>query len=236
MVIKNINGFLIRKDLSNKRFGKLLVIKPIKKYGIHSAIWECLCDCGRIINYSGRQIVQYNSCLCDFENKKRKHLVNKNFGNWVLKTVAFLYNGNVYWWAHCLTCNTLKVVEEQNIISYASKNCQCGKTHRTTDAAFNAAYNNRKKSALFEFLLTKDEFLEIVKKPCHYCGYFTNRKIKSKSIKIMANGIDRLNHLLPYTKENSVPCCKFCNRAKCDEPGEFKLWIDHLKQKGFKNE
>ena len=40
---------------------------------------------------------------------------------------------------------------------------------------------------------------------CHYCGFHSNNFL---------NGIDRMNNLIGYTKENSVACCQVCNRMK----------------------
>lgn len=36
------------KDLTGKRFGKLIVIKQIDKNSKNSVIWSCRCDCGKI--------------------------------------------------------------------------------------------------------------------------------------------------------------------------------------------
>lgn len=84
-----------------------------------------------------------------------------------------------------------------------------------------------------EFSLSLEKFMEIVKKPCHYCTLLPANTIKTSrgitSIKV--SGIDRYNNSLGYTEENSVPCCKHCNRAKSDlTPTEFYVWINRLKQ------
>ena len=34
------------KDLTNKRFGKLIAIAPTDRRAAHGVIWKCLCDCG----------------------------------------------------------------------------------------------------------------------------------------------------------------------------------------------
>lgn len=52
--------------------------------------------------------------------------------------------------------------------------------------------------------LTYEQFLEIISKPCHYCG---------KDAKL---GIDRANNSIGYVYDNSLSCCFPCNRIKRD--------------------
>ena len=59
------------------------------------------------------------------------------------------------------------------------------------------------KNLQFEF--TIDEFKELVKMPCHYCG-----QIEEKGF----NGIDRINQQNGYITNNCVSCCQMCNFMK----------------------
>lgn len=52
------------------------------------------------------------------------------------------------------------------------------------------------------FLLSVEEFMFIINKPCIYCG---------SNINI---GIDRESAKEGYTVDNSVPCCTMCNMMK----------------------
>jgi hypothetical protein len=86
------------------------------------------------------------------------------------------------------------------------------------------------------FELTDEEFFKLSRLPCTYCGSPPEqRNCYGKYNKgCVMNGIDRQNTLLGYTKNNSVPCCKHCNRAKWRMTvPEFKAWIQraatHLK-------
>lgn len=80
--------------------------------------------------------------------------------------------------------------------------------------------------------LPKEDWYEIVKKPCYYCGdidirnavtaphykkrcYSLTEEIK-KTYAVEINGIDRLNSNIGYKKENVVPCCAMCNRMKME--------------------
>jgi hypothetical protein len=69
-------------------------------------------------------------------------------------------------------------------------------------------YNIYKRSAddkNFNFELSFDEYSNIVKNICRYCGILHERGF---------NGIDRINSKFGYTIENSVSCCKMCNYMK----------------------
>lgn len=54
-----------------------------------------------------------------------------------------------------------------------------------------------------EFAITLEDFTEITKLPCYYCGE-----------EIIKRGIDRLNNEIGYLKENCVPACTLCNMMK----------------------
>lgn|SRR3990167_4116596 len=62
-------------------------------------------------------------------------------------------------------------------------------------------YRHNKKKWL-DKIMTLEEFIEIAKNPCAYCGGDTQK------------GIDRVDNNKGYTKENSVVCCNWCNRMK----------------------
>jgi len=59
---------------------------------------------------------------------------------------------------------------------------------------------------------------------CYWCGVppSSTHKDHLRTGKIMSglvikyNGVDRVDNSKGYTVENSVPCCKYCNRAKND--------------------
>ena len=72
-----------------------------------------------------------------------------------------------------------------------------------------------------EFHLTKDEFMEIIKENCVYCGDISEEK--------QFNGIDRVNSKGHYTPENCVSACTLCNYLKHTMPVElFFQRIEHI--------
>jgi len=71
--------------------------------------------------------------------------------------------------------------------------------------------------------ITFEEFLEMTQLNCYYCGDEPSNENKSTIRKMdidtgnstfIYNGVDRVDNNKPHTKENCVPCCKFCNFSK----------------------
>jgi hypothetical protein len=95
--------------------------------------------------------------------------------------------------------------------------------------------NQAKKNYKLE--LTLDEVKSLIYSSCFYCGQEPSLRVVLKrridnrisEVCVLRNGIDRKNSSLNYTKENCVPCCHICNRAKMAMPyGDFIKYIDNL--------
>ena len=82
----------------------------------------------------------------------------------------------------------------------------------------NYKYSAELKQLVFEF--TKEEFVQIVKSPCNYCGI-----IQEKGF----NGIDRIDSKIGYIIDNCVSCCAMCNFMKgCLNKYIFIQRIEHI--------
>jgi len=89
-------------------------------------------------------------------------------------------------------------------------------------SSFNNKYNSYRLRAInhkrkLVFALTKEQFKEIILKPCHYCGVENSSVHKPKPTMngaFISNGIDRLDSRIGYVLENCVPCCTICNMMK----------------------
>lgn len=96
------------------------------------------------------------------------------------------------------------------------------------EATANETYENYKKNAIkrkYEFKLSKEEFKNIVVKPCFYCGnqYTQEKRDKQNNGSFKYTGIDRYDNKKGYIQGNCVPCCKTCNMMKGTmTPSEFK--------------
>ncbi len=104
-------------------------------------------------------------------------------------------------------------------------------------------YKYQAKKRGLEWALTEERFDKLVHFPCHYCGrtytgcasgavrFSDQGHILSKhNGDFLYNGIDRLDNKVGYTVENTVSCCKICNRAKKDMPPD--KFVQYLLEAG----
>lgn len=73
-------------------------------------------------------------------------------------------------------------------------------------------YVNRANKHNLIFGINIDDFNNLIKQECFYCGVLYT--IKINSYRVNWSGVDRVDNDVGYIKENCVPCCKFCNKAK----------------------
>jgi hypothetical protein len=96
------------------------------------------------------------------------------------------------------------------------------------ECAFNELYGHyrasaRKKNHVFN--ISKDQFREITKQNCYYCGSEPSALSGKDNVNggYLYNGMDRVNNSIGYEINNVVPCCKFCNSAKKEHSKEYFL-------------
>jgi len=113
---------------------------------------------------------------------------------------------------HCCNCaekqsayDKMREARERNYMKERLKHLEIHYKHYITGSL---------KRGYGDFQLNFEEFQEIVTSPCHYC-----KLIKSEE----ANGIDRINNDIGYTKDNCVPACWKCNKMKSFYHPEFFL-------------
>jgi hypothetical protein len=76
-----------------------------------------------------------------------------------------------------------------------------------------------------ECSLTCDDWVNLVTKPCFYCGADPQKVMHNSSL-FMIGGIDRMDNDQGYHIENCVPCCGMCNLAKRSmKADDFISWI-----------
>lgn len=103
-------------------------------------------------------------------------------------------------------------------------------------SSINALYNKYKDRARkknIDFNLSLELFEIETQKKCYYCNSTPQSSYKTGTGKkrYFYNGLDRVDNTKGYTKDNIVPCCKVCNRAKGSLTLiEFKNWIKQLKE------
>ena len=73
-------------------------------------------------------------------------------------------------------------------------------------------YKQNAKKRNYDFLLSEDDFNDIILNQCYICGKI-NRYDKNNKL-IHHNGIDRFDNTIGYVKENCRSCCSVCNYIK----------------------
>jgi hypothetical protein len=61
------------------------------------------------------------------------------------------------------------------------------------------------RSRGLEFKVPYEQWTELIKLPCHYCGGM---------LPAHGSGLDRKDNSIGYVPENVVPCCTRCNKVK----------------------
>ena len=117
-----------RKDLTGKRFGRLLVVGEPQN-GSRGTIWKCLCDCGTVCYKVSADLVHGNtqSCGC---YKKDLHstmndLTNQQFGELkALYTEEVSKDGQRLWVCQC-SCGEKAIVRAGALRSGKTQSCGC---------------------------------------------------------------------------------------------------------------
>jgi hypothetical protein len=147
-----------------------------------------------------------------------------------------------YWEFQCDLCGSLRIMDANYVKSGKTKACGCRSNGRTVrhnnkeEVAFRNMYNTYKfgaKNRNLTFELSHEEFHDLTKRNCVYCGTEPIHERKSYSGKYrpvyLGNGVDRIDNFLGYTKDNSAPCCSICNHAKHTMSAtEFIAWLDRV--------
>lgn len=222
------------KDIKGQRFGKLVVIEydHSTPFGVY---WKCLCDCGKtkITRASNLKEGSTRSCGCllkesmrDVIKKQGKCIdeVGKKYGKLTVIKRAYLHKEKTSASWKCLCdCGNFTISTGQELRSGRRVSCGCAIIEKNKNqrleyglASLNQiylSYLRRSKEKQFE-MITKDQFIELTKQECHYCGRKPANKRKGVFGDFVYNGIDRKNNQKGYTLENTVTCCADCNRAK----------------------
>lgn len=64
-------------DLANKRFGRLVAIRPTDERRGTSIVWECMCDCGRTAYISAKLLRHTELKSCGCYRKERTKVMGK---------------------------------------------------------------------------------------------------------------------------------------------------------------
>jgi len=173
-----------------------------------------------------------------------KNLAGKRFNSWVVLsyegTTKNKSNTKSYSLWRC-RCDCGKEQIKRRDVLLKSKMCKdCANKLKGEkyslpfgEAAFNSLYSNnykrRAKKHNIYFDLTKDQFRNLVKQNCFYCGALPSQMAHylNQNGEYIYNGIDRVDNDEGYTIDNCVACCKKCNYMK--KASDFQEFVSHIK-------
>lgn len=156
-----------------------------------------------------------------------KDIIGQRFTHLIVVSYSHTQNGKIAWWNCICDCGNKTIVRGKDLRRNTTRSCGCYKIEQTKrynslepgEAGFNVLFKRylkdcKKKKRNFE--LTKEEFKNLTKKCCFYCGKQPYRVIQPLHISTayIYNGIDRIDSNKDYTVNNVVSCCKDCNLMK----------------------
>lgn len=168
-------------------------------------------------------------------------IVGNRYGRLIVEKFSHAQKGFKYWKCRC-DCGNFVNVTSSSLLTGNTKSCGCLRAEllrkRTLKyenreyASFLHLYNAYRRGAKrrgITFSLTVEDFIELCKEDCVYCGASPEkREYWNGRVSIESSGVDRINNNIGYIKENCVTCCTWCNFAKREL--SMKDFINHCKK------
>lgn len=226
------------KNLIGERYGRLLIIKFIKLNENNRSVWECLCECGNTKVLTWDALRNSKSCGCLQKEiasiRNTKDITGNRYGNLVAIEIQDKQkNNSCYTWKCECDCGNTAYINTGSLQSGNTKSCGCISTNRISElgkskklpndmGSINTLFGKYKISAKkrnISFNLSKENFIELIKKDCYYCGDIPSRVFTQHncSTNVTYNGIDRVDNKIGYEVNNCVPCCTICNTMKMQQ-------------------
>lgn len=111
------------KDLTNMRFGKLIVLRRVDNTKSGKAQWLCRCDCGNETTVVSNKLIsgKTSSCgKCDYI----EIVTGDKFGEWTVIGDKTRQNNHEYHLCRC-SCGQERYVAHYALMSGKSKSCGC---------------------------------------------------------------------------------------------------------------
>lgn len=118
-------------DLAKKRFGRL-VAQHIVGHSKYGYIWQCLCDCGSMVDVVVTSLTRGTTMSCGCWKREIAGRVNssdltgQHFGKLkVVRRVGISAKGKAVWFCRCVCGNTTNAIGS-NMVSGKTLSCGCG--------------------------------------------------------------------------------------------------------------
>lgn len=161
-------------------------------------------------------------------------IIGQKFGKWtVLERAGTSPTSSQPMWLCRCECGTERKLHGNSLKTGRTKSCGCSFVKKES-TRWNSLYattktNARNKGVPFE--LSMDQFIELSRMNCHYCGVEPTIRKHGKLADIVANGIDRVDNDRGYTTDNVVPSCFQCNASKRNlHTADFVTWLKRIAQ------
>lgn len=231
-----------RLVLEGKTFGQLTVQRrDFKQKG--NTWWLCVCVCGKSKTIRGASLTNGTTRSCGCAHIKK--LNDRKFGQLTVLSLEKKRRNGSAWWLCTCTCGNTCSVSGAHLRSGKTISCGCRRGRRFEDSLRSTInvvigrYRSTAKKQKRRWNLTYVYCVNLFKSPCTYCGEEpsneSNLGLINTRLTFIYNGIDRVNSSQGYTKNNTVPCCITCNRAKNNMSLDcFQRWlIKSIKHQGL---
>jgi 5-methylcytosine-specific restriction endonuclease McrA len=221
----------VNLDMVGKTFGRWKVLQRGPNRLRSEMAMLCQCECGTEswVRPTSLKLGESKSCGC-----LRASLVDGSrfVGNrYGLLTVLEKLPEKDYggaWLYRCkCDCGTERIYPSKRFAAArrgAFQSCGCKRGVRLPkgEGGFNNLFSEYSRGAAsrgFAFELGREEFRELTKRDCFYCGsppeqIKTLHKAATGHAAYAYNGIDRIDNSSGYVVGNVVSCCSPCNKSK----------------------
>lgn len=237
-----------------QRFGLGVVIEPEIRIPDNSSTGsyrgaKLRCDCGNEYDAGISSLLRGTPQSCGCYTKTLAAEAGRRGGRPIIDRTGQRYgklsvigfagteSGHARWRCRC-DCGAETVISAGSLLKAVG--CGCMQTGPRVDRAPGATarlrilqqYQRGARSRGFVWELSDEDFDSLTSSDCHYCGQPPStvfRAGKYEGGSFTYNGLDRRDPAQGYVRENVLPCCPFCNRAKSDMSYEdFMVWTLRL--------
>lgn len=151
------------------------------------------------------------------------NLIGKRFGSLVVTESHTSRKNRTRWVCQC-DCGKTTIATGASLRTGHKKSCGCRyqlsllpKNETTLCRSLWSTYASLAKKRGYEFQLSAEQFADLTKKDCFYCGKVPQQVLEPRrrsQMPYVYNGIDRRDNTAGYVDSNVVACCKLCNSMK----------------------
>lgn len=222
-------------NITNTVYGRLraLYVDTVRMQKLRSpsALWVCLCDCGK---YASRRLSdlrsgRITSCGCGNTKISPEDLTGKRYNRLIVTSLdseRSRVERRTSWNCLCDCGNRLSTFASR-LKRGVTQSCGCFRSDRHLEGTRKPfgygsctsiihAYKRNARKRELKWDLTREQAVHFFEQRCFYCGSSPANKHHAKNGygAFTYNGIDRVDNTLGYTPSNCVPCCGACNTMK----------------------